>query len=331
MAAAENRPVVGPEDLSEAIRVLSTRLKAFDESSKETLVICRVFDKRLTDLESEVLPMKAFSQELSVARRNLGATIERMDEVNEYFGIESEAAQVVRRGLGLQDDNAGVAGTGLDNFIDTMKRLVNAEEYFRSWPSLKSQIDALKGLEAVRGEAIALCLQEFTRLVSSLGPAVRFCASSSSYEHIDVVSRVEMNTLGHLMEALDLLLTGQRGPSLSAYRDARKDAVTASLRSFGERFEANPAGRDARGSAAWLILYLGFGEKLMASEMRVCQKVIGPVDEAKSTLWDIVSDVVEKLVRDVDARTQVSTFGKHFWHVAEEPFFLNAVPAVFVG
>lgn len=61
-----------------------------------------------------------------------------------------------------------------------MRRINDAIVYFRKWPSLKSQKDAIKGLEELSTMAAKECIDEFNRLMRTVGPAVQFQASVPS-------------------------------------------------------------------------------------------------------------------------------------------------------
>ena len=58
-----------------------------------------------------------------------------------------------------------------------MRRINDAVVYFRKWPSLKSQKDAIRGLEELSTMAAKECIDEFNRLMRTVGPAVQFQAS----------------------------------------------------------------------------------------------------------------------------------------------------------
>lgn len=55
-----------------------------------------------------------------------------------------------------------------------MRRVSDAIVYFRQWPSLKSQQEAIRGLEDLSGTAAKECIDEFNRLMRTVGPAVQF-------------------------------------------------------------------------------------------------------------------------------------------------------------
>lgn len=57
-----------------------------------------------------------------------------------------------------------------------MRRINDAIVYFRKWPSLKSQKDAIRGLEELSSTAAKECIDEFNRLMRTVGPAVQFQA-----------------------------------------------------------------------------------------------------------------------------------------------------------
>lgn len=59
-----------------------------------------------------------------------------------------------------------------------MRRINDAIVYFRKWPSLKSQKDAIRGLEELSTMAAKECIDEFNRLMRTVGPAVQFQAST---------------------------------------------------------------------------------------------------------------------------------------------------------
>lgn len=55
-----------------------------------------------------------------------------------------------------------------------MRRVSDAIIYFRQWPSLKSQQEAIRGLEDLSNTAAKECIDEFNRLMRTVGPAVHF-------------------------------------------------------------------------------------------------------------------------------------------------------------
>lgn len=55
-----------------------------------------------------------------------------------------------------------------------MRRIDEAIAYFRKWPSLKSQKEAIRGLEELANTAAKECIDEFNRLMRTIGPAVQF-------------------------------------------------------------------------------------------------------------------------------------------------------------
>lgn len=55
-----------------------------------------------------------------------------------------------------------------------IRRINDAIVYFRKWPSLRSQKEAIRGLEDLSNTAAKECIDEFNRLLRTVGPAVQF-------------------------------------------------------------------------------------------------------------------------------------------------------------
>lgn len=58
--------------------------------------------------------------------------------------------------------------------MSQMRRIDDAIAYFQKWPSLKSQEPAIRGLEDLSNTAAKECIDEFNRLMRTVGPAVQF-------------------------------------------------------------------------------------------------------------------------------------------------------------
>ena len=78
----------------------------------------------------------------------------------------------------LSPSACDTAWPGVDYFRGTrwrqIRRINNAIDYFRKWPSLKSQKEAIRGLEDLSNMAAKECIDEFNRLLRTVGPAVQF-------------------------------------------------------------------------------------------------------------------------------------------------------------
>ncbi|CAM9653584.1 unnamed protein product [Sphacelaria rigidula] len=132
-----------------------------------------------------------------------------------------------------------------------MRRVNEAIVYFKKWPTLKSQRDAIRGLEELSNIAAKECVDEFNRLMRTVGPAVQFQAQTNTFESVDTLSDNVSSSLVAIGECLTLLNHDKQ--LRQTYTAARsRVTVKTSLESWESRFESSTRGQEARGGGPWL-------------------------------------------------------------------------------
>ncbi|CAM9354665.1 unnamed protein product [Phaeothamnion confervicola] len=297
----QQQHVVDSDVLASGVDSLREGLRTFEQSAREMDGIYESFERRLGHLESDMLPMKDISSKLNVARRNITKAVEKMEEVNEYFLLEAEVHATIVGGIR--------GSSGADQYLEEVRRVVEASRYFRGWPGLRSQQDALKGLAALADAATKECLEEFNRLVRTAGPAGG---------QADTLSDAAAATLGAIAACLALL--GQ-GPALrQGYSGARGLAVRTAITAWEGRHET-AAGAAAAAAAAgaecgwpWLASYLDFAVSAVTGERSLWERALGAGAEdggggggssgsdaeMEGAFLAVVMPLVDKLVREVD-------------------------------
>jgi hypothetical protein len=122
-----------------------------------------------------------------------------MLQVNEYFTLEAEKREAITKGC------RGCSTVKLEEYVEDVRRILEAMAFFRDFPSLRSQASALAGLKALCDTAAGECLEEFSRLMKSVGPAVQHQAAAGGYEPVVTLSDNSAAALATVGEALELL------------------------------------------------------------------------------------------------------------------------------
>ncbi|CAM9617289.1 unnamed protein product, partial [Discosporangium mesarthrocarpum] len=239
-----------------AVNTLHEGLRSFEQSATQMTTIFEKFDTRLGKLEREMLPMKDISENLTLARRNITKTIAKMDTINECFLLEKELHAVVHKGMR--------GNTRAVDYLEEMRRVKDAIVYFKEWPNLRSQKDALAGLENLAKVATKECLEEFDQLMRTVGQSVGFQAQTNTFEAAHTMSTKVAEGLGAVGQCLALL---EKDDDLrQSYCNTRSVMVKSSLAAWEERFERNERGKEAKGSGAWLRFYIDFATKIVTAE-----------------------------------------------------------------
>eukprot|EP00903_Cladosiphon_okamuranus_P005829 g5770.t1 len=325
-----DKEIVNAAALAVGVETLGAGLSSFESSTRQMKGICEDFEGRLGKLEREMLPMKEISAKLSTSRRNIISAIGKMESINECFLLEKELRGVVQKGMR--------GNVGAVEYLEEMRRINDAIIYFRKWPSLKSQKDAIKGLEELSTMAAKECIDEFNRLMRTVGPAVQFQTQTNTFESVNTLSDNVAQSLAAIGECLTLL---RHNKALRQnYTAARRVAVKTALDKWESKFESTPKGQQARGGGPWLRFYVDFSTKLVAAERLLWERALkasdsassnGDMDpgngeggrrssrrghagseggsgemEAEEAFVMVVAPVIEKLVREVDRKLQSS-------------------------
>ncbi|CAM9860019.1 unnamed protein product, partial [Laminaria digitata] len=161
-----DKDILNAAALASGVETLRAGLTGFDSSTRQMKSIFDDFEGRLGKLEGEMLPMKEISAKLTTSRRNIINAIGKLESINECFLLEKELRGVVQKGMR--------GNVGAVEYLEEMRRINDAVVYFRKWPSLKSQKEAIRGLEDLSTMAAKECIDEFNRLMRTVGPAVQF-------------------------------------------------------------------------------------------------------------------------------------------------------------
>ncbi|CAM9923920.1 unnamed protein product [Ectocarpus sp. 6 AP-2014] len=313
------KEIVNAAALAKGVEILGAGLTSFESSTRQMKGICEDFEGRLGKLEREMLPMKEISAKLSTSRRNIISAIEKMESINECFLLEKELRGVVQKGMR--------GNVGAVEYLEEMRRIDDAIAYFRKWPSLKSQKEAIKGLEELSSMAAKECIDEFNRLMRTVGPAVQFQTQTNTFESVNTLSDNVAQSLAAIGECLTLLR--HSGQLRQNYTAARRVAVKTALDKWESKFEITPKGQQARGGGPWLRFYVDFSTKLVTAERLLWERALKASDsssskgggdagkdgrgagsrsleEAEAAFVMVVNPVIEKLVREVDRKLQSS-------------------------
>ncbi|CAM9731225.1 unnamed protein product, partial [Hapterophycus canaliculatus] len=238
-----DKEIANAAALAVAVETLGAGLTSFESSTRQMKGICEDFEGRLGKLEREMLPMKEISAKLSSSRRNIISAIEKMESINDCFLLEKELRGVVQKGMR--------GNVGAVEYLEEMRRIDEAIAYFRKCPSLKSQKEAIRGLEELASTAAKECIDEFNRLMRTIGPAVQFQQTqTNTFESVNSLSDNVAQSLAAIGECLTLLR--QSGQLRQNYTAARRVAVKTALDKWESKFESTPKGQQARGGGPWL-------------------------------------------------------------------------------
>ncbi|XP_019875893.1 exocyst complex component 7 [Aethina tumida] len=107
----------------ENLQLLQERLNKSASITKGIGNILNSFEQRLSRLEDTILPVYNDTERLQKAQHNIDQTIRLLDNVISYYEVSSEVENIIERG-------PGEGAIDLDTYIESLKRLGNAQKYF---------------------------------------------------------------------------------------------------------------------------------------------------------------------------------------------------------
>ena len=103
------------------------------------------FEKRLGKLEQTILPVYQETGNLQRRQENIELTLTELDHVIEYYNVSKEVENVVREGPN---------GTTLQNFLDAMRKLKVALDYFSTNNPGSIELENVRSLYTTGGSAL---------------------------------------------------------------------------------------------------------------------------------------------------------------------------------
>ena len=118
------------------------------ESEKLTsgmVEILESFETRLGKLEQTILPVYQETGNLQRRQENIEKTLQELDHVIDYYSVSKEVESVVREGPN---------GTTLQNFLDAMRKLNVALDYFSTNNPGSIELENVRSLYKTGGDAL---------------------------------------------------------------------------------------------------------------------------------------------------------------------------------
>ena len=118
------------------------------ESEKLTsgmVEILESFETRLGKLEQTILPVYQETGNLQRRQENIEKTLQELDHVIDYYSVSKEVENVV---------NEGPNGTTLQNFLDAMRKLNVALDYFSTHNPSSIELENVRSLYKTGGDAL---------------------------------------------------------------------------------------------------------------------------------------------------------------------------------
>eukprot|EP00092_Neocalanus_flemingeri_P025281 GFUD01027413.1.p1 GENE.GFUD01027413.1~~GFUD01027413.1.p1 ORF type:complete len:729 (+),score=182.30 GFUD01027413.1:43-2229(+) len=213
--------------------------------------ILESFEKRLGKLEETILPVYQETGNLQRRQENIDKTLTELDHVINYYNVSKEVENVVREGPG---------GTTLHNFLEAMKKLKGALDYFSTNNPGSIELENVRSLYTTGGSALSRefseLLKKHSRPISAIEILNSVSANDSvSGDEISHASSDDFSSISHFPEEVqsnmvqiaEWLCINDREEYMNVYANIRAHMMKKSLEQLGDHQKTASMGSQGRG------------------------------------------------------------------------------------
>jgi len=213
--------------------------------------ILESFEKRLGKLEETILPVYQETGNLQRRQENIDKTLTELDHVINYYNVSKEVENVVREGPG---------GTTLHNFLEAMKKLKGALDYFSTNNPGSIELENVRSLYTTGGSALSRefseLLKKHSRPISAIEILNSVSANDSvSGDEISHASSDDFSSISHfpeevqsnLVQIAEWLCVNDREEYMNVYANIRAHMMKKSLEQLRDHQKSASMGSQGRG------------------------------------------------------------------------------------
>ena len=224
------------------------------ESEKLTsgmLDILESFETRLGKLEQTILPVYQETGNLQRRQENIELTLQELDHVINYYNVSKEVEDVVREGPG---------GTTLHNFLEAMRKLKVALDYFSTNNPGSIELENVRSLYTTGGSALFREFRDLLEKHSHAVPPMDLLNSISANDSVsgDEVSHASSDDFAsltqfpeevqtHLVQVAEWLCSNDREEYMNIYANIRAHVMKRSLEQLRDHQRSASMGSTGRG------------------------------------------------------------------------------------
>ena len=226
-----------------------------DESEKLTtgmVDILESFETRLGKLEQTILPVYQETGNLQRRQENIEKTLQELDHVINYYNVSKEVENVVREGPN---------GTTLQNFLDAMRKLKVALDYFSTNNPGSIELENVRSLYTTGGSAL---FREFRDLLEKHSRPITPTELMNTISANDSVSGDEISHTSsddfftsmtqfpedvqtNLIQIAEWLVSNDREEYMNIYANIRAHMMKKSLETMRDHQKTASLGSQGRG------------------------------------------------------------------------------------
>ena len=213
--------------------------------------ILESFEKRLGKLEQTILPVYQETGNLQRRQENIDKTLTELDHVIEYYNVSKEVENVVREGPN---------GTTLQNFLDAMRKLKVALEYFSSNNPGSIELENVRSLYTTGGSALFRefrdLLEKHSRpvtpveIINSISANDSVSGDSISHTSSDdfaSITQFPEDVQTNMTQIAEWLVANDREEYMNIYANIRAHMMKKSLEQMREHQKTASMGSQGRG------------------------------------------------------------------------------------
>jgi len=213
--------------------------------------ILESFEVRLGKLEETILPVYQETGNLQRRQENIDKTLTELDHVINYYNVSKEVENVVREGPG---------GSTLHNFLEAMKKLKGALDYFSTNNPGSIELENVRSLYTTGGSALSRefseLLKKHSRPISAIEILNSVSANDSvSGDEISHASSDDFSSISHfpedvqsnMIQIAEWLCLNDREEYMNVYANIRAHMMKKSLEQLRDHQKTASMGSQGRG------------------------------------------------------------------------------------
>jgi len=213
--------------------------------------ILESFEVRLGKLEETILPVYQETGNLQRRQENIDKTLTELDHVINFYNVSKEVENIVREGPG---------GTTLHNFLEAMKKLKGALDYFSTNNPGSIELENVRSLYNTGGSALSREFSELLKKHSRPVTAIEILNSVSandsvSGDEISHTSSDDFSSITHfpeevqsnLIQIAEWLFLNDRDEYMNVYANIRAHMMKRSLEQLRDHQKTSSVGSQGRG------------------------------------------------------------------------------------
>ena len=282
------------------------------ESQKLTsgmVEILESFETRLGKLEQTILPVYQETGNLQRRQENIEKTLQELDHVINYYSVSKEVESVVREGPN---------GTTLQNFLDAMRKLKVALDYFSTNNPGSIELENVRSLYKTGGDALFRefrdQLEKHSRPVTTVELLNTISANDSvSGDEISHASSDDFTSLTqfpedvqtNLVQIAEWLCSNDREDFMNVYANIRAHMMKKSLEQMRDHQKSASMGSQGRGVSPARTIASPAAASSMAQDntLTPTSRMLG---QSGSALKKRARERMSKMTSKLEAKTGLS-------------------------